>query len=690
MRHIATEYLKTSLGAQAEFRPGQWEAIEALVRQQKRVLVVQRTGWGKSWVYFIATKMLRARGEGLTVIISPLLSLIRDQIRAIHSLGLRAESINSSNKEDWPTIISALKNELIDILLIAPERIANKEFREEVTPYLGKIGLFVVDEAHCISDWGHDFRPDYRRIMGVLNALPRGIPVLATTATANDRVVEDICCQLGAELEIQRGPLMRESLRLQVLRLESPAERLAWLCEHLSTLPRSGIIYCLTVRDCQLVAEWLKQQGHAVEPYYADLADPRKDELEQQLHRNEVKALVATVALGMGYDKPDLGFVVHYQRPGSVVAYYQQIGRAGRAVDNALVVLMNGAEDDEIQNYFIEQAFPSVEASKQVADMLDHSNGLTVNEILSRSNLSHRQVDSCLKLLEIHGFTTRHNSRYERTIKAWQPHTLDHTEITRKRRKELARMQELVSGQGCYMEFIAQELNDPAAKPCQRCAICTGDFLPQTASPQMVTLAQNYLSTNNPPIETRARWPIGFRDDDGSASIAPSYRLSPGLSLCIYNDLGYGKLVKQGKYRDNRFSDELVHALAAMIRTKLASEHVPTWVTSVPSLRHPDLVPDLANRLAAELGLSHVPVLGRTRDAHPQKTMYNSYQQVNNAKESLAVVDTPPTGPVLLIDDIVDSRWTLTVCGYLLRRAGSGPVIPVALATATNRGGDTD
>lgn len=338
MRDVGITYLKECLGSDAEFRPGQWEAIEALVLRKKKLLVVQRTGWGKSWVYFIATKLLRDRGEGCTIIISPLLSLMRDQLRAIESLGLRAATINSTNQDEWTEVVSGLLHNKIDLLIISPERLGNKKFRDDVMPHMGRIGLFVVDEAHCISDWGHDFRPDYRRIVGILNSLPRGIPVLATTATANDRVVEDIGQQLSAELEIQRGPLLRESLRLQVLRLESPAERLAWLSAHLVQLPHSGIIYCLTVRDCDLVAQWLKKYGHAVEPYYSDLDTERKKELERQLLNNEVKALVATVALGMGFDKRDLGFVVHYQRPGSVVAYYQQIGRAGRALDDAIVI----------------------------------------------------------------------------------------------------------------------------------------------------------------------------------------------------------------------------------------------------------------------------------------------------------------------------------------------------------------
>ncbi len=329
----------------ADFRGGQWEAIESLAEQRARLLVVQRTGWGKSLVYFLTTRLLRERGAGPTLLVSPLLALMRNQIVAAGRLGVRAATINSSNREDWEVVAAQLRSDEVDLLLISPERLANDEFREQLLlPVANRIGFFVVDEAHCISDWGHDFRPDYQRITRVLQALPRNIPVLATTATANDRVVDDIGSQLGRGLQVSRGPLMRESLQLQNFRLPSQSSRMAWLAEQVPRLPGSGIIYTLTVRDAERVAGWLRSQDIAAYAYHADVEAAAREDLERRLLGNRLKALIATTALGMGFDKPDLGFVIHFQRPGSVVHYYQQVGRAGRAVPQAYGILLSGSE----------------------------------------------------------------------------------------------------------------------------------------------------------------------------------------------------------------------------------------------------------------------------------------------------------------------------------------------------------
>jgi ATP-dependent DNA helicase RecQ len=248
MKARAEELLRTMLGPRATFREGQWEAISALVEGRSRVLVVQRTGWGKSLVYFIAAKLLRESGTGPTLLISPLLSLMRNQIEAARSLGINARSINSANNEEWTDIEAELAVDQCDVLVVSPERLSNDRFRSQTLPSIQTgIGLFVVDEAHCISDWGHDFRPDYRRIVRIVRGLPKEVPLLATTATANERVGNDIVSQLGTDLVVFRGPLERESLRLQVIELPDQAERLAWLVEHVPGLPGSGIIYCLTV-----------------------------------------------------------------------------------------------------------------------------------------------------------------------------------------------------------------------------------------------------------------------------------------------------------------------------------------------------------------------------------------------------------------------------------------------------------
>src|SRR5580765_827549 len=292
---------------------------------------------------------------------------MRNQIAMAARLGLEAVTINSGNVGVWRDVEARLANDEIDVLLISPERLANEGFTSRVLPAIERtIGLLVIDEAHCISDWGHDFRPDYQRISRLLPLLGPTVPILATTATANDRVVADVAAQLGEHVAVIRGPLARDTLRLDAIPLADQAERLAWLAENVPRLPGSGIIYCLTVADTERVATWLQSRGIDARAYSGPMAQADREALEDALSANQMKALVATVALGMGFDKPDLGFVVHYQRPGSAIAYYQQVGRAGRAVDTAFGILLSGREDDEIQEYFINSAFPPLEVMQNL------------------------------------------------------------------------------------------------------------------------------------------------------------------------------------------------------------------------------------------------------------------------------------------------------------------------------------
>ena len=365
------DHLHEMLGPDASFRPGQLEAIEAVARDRGRVLLVQRTGWGKSAVYFIATKLLREQGAGPTLLVSPLLALMRNQIEMAARIGVRAETINSTNPDEFEPIVQRLADDQIDLLLVSPERFANERFRDEMLSVIARtVGLLVVDEAHCISDWGHDFRPDYRRIVRVLEALPADVPVLCTTATANDRVIADITDQLGSSLRTYRGTLDRESLALAVADVPSQAERMAWLAETIPGLDGSGIVYVLTIADGERVAAFLRRQGIEAEAYSGATDNDDRIRLEQALLANELKVLVATSALGMGFDKPDLGFVIHYQSPGSPIAYYQQVGRAGRALDHAPAVLLCGVEDREIQDYFIETAFPPQEQAEAIVSLV--------------------------------------------------------------------------------------------------------------------------------------------------------------------------------------------------------------------------------------------------------------------------------------------------------------------------------
>jgi ATP-dependent DNA helicase RecQ len=690
MHARALALLRQMLGPQADFRPGQWEAIHTVAGLRERALIVQRTGWGKSVVYFLASKLLRDQGMGPTLLISPLLSLMRNQILMAGRIGVRAATIHSGNREEWDQTEAALATEAIDVLLISPERLNNEHFVAAVLPAIrGGVGLLVIDEAHCISDWGHDFRPDYRRIRRIAQGLPRGVPVLATTATANDRVVEDVRQHLGGDLLVLRGPLARASLRLQNLRIPDQADRLAWLAENVPKFRGSGIVYCLTVADCDRVARWLDARGIRAKAYHAgDDARIDRQALEEDLLSNNVKVLVATVALGMGFDKPDLSFVVHYQRPGSTVAYYQQVGRAGRAVEKAYGILLNGAEDDDIQNYFIDSAFPSPRVSLEILDVLARSDGATMGELLAQLNISRSVAERALKLLEVDGavgITRDHGAaRYFRTPNPWAPDVDRVEQITARRRAELDEIRAYVGHPGCLMEFLARSLDDREARPCGVCANCQSRGFDGRVSADVAAAARAFLRRDDLVLEPRKHWPAGLFPGE-KATIPPEHVNRVGRILCYYGDGGWGKLVRDGKYSLGNYPDALVDASLELIRERWRPEPVPVWVTAIPSSRHPKLVADFAARLAERLGLPFVVALGCATVVPEQKTMANSTMQARNARTALSVIGSFPPGPVLLVDDIIDSGWTMTTGGRLLRSRGSGEVHPFALARTVGR-----
>lgn len=679
----ALELLRIGAGlADATFRDGQEDAIRHIVAGKGRLLVVQKTGWGKSFVYFIATRLLREAGFGPVLLISPLLALMRNQIAAAERMGVRAATINSDNSKDWTAVEDKLTNGEIDILLISPERLANERFRTQVLASIAaQISMLVIDEAHCISDWGHDFRPHYRLLERIVKTLPANLRLLATTATANNRVMEDLANVLGPELAVSRGDLNRASLTLQTIRLPSQAERLAWLAERLATLQGHGIIYTLTVRDANQVAEWLKTQGFNVESYTGETGD-RREHLENALLNNQVKALVATTALGMGYDKPDLAFVIHYQMPGSVVAYYQQVGRAGRALDSAYGVLLSGEEESDITDWFIRSAFPT---RKEVADVVgaleEAPDGLSVPELMGRINLSKGRIEKTIALisLEAPAPIAKQGSRWQLTAATLSEAFWDRAErLTALRRDEHQQMKDYVSLPfGGHMGFLISALDgDPSgvSKPAL-------PPLPTTVDAELIKEAVAFLRRTSLPIEPRKKWPAGGMPQyDVKGFIDTAHQAEPGKALCVWNDSGWGGVVRQGKYHDGHFSDALVAACVKMIQ-KWNPQPGPTWVTCVPSLRHPELVPNFAQRLAAALGLPFHRVIAKT-DARPeQKTMANSIQQARNIDGSLECNGQPILpGPVLLVDDMVDSRWTLTVSAWLLRKNGSGTVWPLALS----------
>ena len=669
----------------AEFRRGQWEIVQQLVSENAHLLVVQRTGWGKSIVYFIATKLLREKGSGPTLLISPLLALMRNQIAAAERIGLHAKTINSSNTDEWEEIYGDLKSNKIDFLIISPERLSNEEFREKLMPIAHTVGLFVIDEAHCISDWGHDFRPDYQRILRILQILPENIPLLATTATANDRVIEDIRSQMGDKLGLFRGPLARASLCLQNIYLPSRAERMAWLAEYVPKMPGSGIIYTMTVRDSNRVAQWLQSQGIHAMAYSGESESSYRERMEQDLLENKIKVLVATSALGMGFDKPDLGFVIHYQRPGSVVAYYQQVGRAGRALPQAYGILLAGEEDQEIVEYFIKSAFPKEEHVSTILEELEKADdGLSIPMIETRTNLSKSQIENVFKIISVEtpSPVVKNGPRYHATAITYTINKTKIERLTSLRHAEWSRINEYLQSRSCLMMFLQRELGDFEAKPCGKCSVCAGQALiPDRPSEDLITKARQFLYTNQHIISPRLQWPAGisFSEEEWHGHIPEEFQANPGQALSSWGDGGWSELVKSGKHADH-FDNKLVHAMYDLIVDKWKPEPMPTWITCVPSLRKKTLVKNFALELAELLNIPFIDCIRKIKDTKPQKMMKNSFQQVHNLDGAFEIDrDAIDNGPVLLIDDMVDSRWTFTILAAMLQSAGSGPVYPCAL-----------
>ncbi|RCW45049.1 ATP-dependent DNA helicase RecQ [Halopolyspora algeriensis] len=699
LRELAEQHLRALAGPQAHLRQDQWNAIRALVLERRRALVVQRTGWGKSAVYFVATALLRELGEGPTVIVSPLLALMRNQVEAAASAGVQAATINSANPEEWSSIEEQVAIGEIDVLLVSPERLNNPDFRDTVLPELTHTaGLLVVDEAHCISDWGHDFRPDYRRLRTLLTELPEGVPVLATTATANDRVVRDVSEQLGVgdesgavhEALVLRGSLDRESLRLGVVTLPSVQARLGWLAEHLDNLPGSGIVYTLTVAAAGEIASFLRDQGYEVASYSGRTDPAERAEAEQALIDNRVKALVATSALGMGFDKPDLGFVVHVGAPSSPIAYYQQIGRAGRGVQRAEVLLLPGPEDRDIWSYFASMAFPSEPVVRTVLDALAEAGGPVSTAALEpRVDLTRTRLEMVLKVLDVDGAVQRVKGGWESTGQPWSYDTERHERVAAQRRAEQQAMLDYLDTTGCRMEFLRNQLDDPHAEPCGRCDNCTGSGFSAQVGQQAAQQAETRLLRPGVELSPRKMWPSGMEALGVSLSgkIPPGEQAEQGRALGRLTDIGWGNRLREllsASAPDQELPEDLFQACVQVL-AGWEWEQRPVGVLALGSTTRPKLVSSLAERIAS---IGRLPLLGEVTtapDAVPSRRSTNSAQRVASLWQRFRLPQQPDPscldGPVLLMDDYADTGWTVTVVSRLLRQAGAPAVLPFALAT---------
>ncbi|MEV4616442.1 DEAD/DEAH box helicase [Kitasatospora sp. NPDC049258] len=708
----AEAVLRELAGPSAVLREDQWSAIEALVVDGRRALVVQRTGWGKSAVYFIATALLRARGSGPTVIVSPLLALMRNQVDSAARAGIHARTINSANPEEWDAIQAEVAAGAVDVLLVSPERLNNPDFRDQVLPKLAaSTGLLVVDEAHCISDWGHDFRPDYRRLRTMLAELPPGVPVLATTATANARVTADVAEQLGTggtdeRALVLRGPLDRESLSLAVLALPDPAHRLAWLADHLGDLPGSGIIYTLTVAAAEEVTAFLAERGYPVASYSGRTEDADRRSAEADLLANRVKALVATSALGMGFDKPDLGFVVHLGSPGSPIAYYQQVGRAGRGVARAEVLLLPGREDEAIWRYFASLGFPPEEQVRRTLDALaEAGRPLSTAALEPRVDLRRARLETMLKVLDVDGAVRRVRGGWSSTGQPWAYDAARYAKVAESRESEQRAMREYASTNGCRMEFLRRQLDDPDAAPCGRCDNCAGPRHGTEVAEEALAAARAALGRPGISFEPRRLWPTGMEAIGVplKGRIPAGEQAETGRALGRLSDIGWGTRLRAllgDQAPDGPVPGEVLDAMVSVLADWArgpggwagppaadgSRAERPVGVVVMPSATRPALIGSLAERLAA---VGRLPLLGRIEYATgqpPPGPRSNSAQRLHSLSGTLVV---PPLlrealaqnpGPVLLVDDLVDSGWTVTVAARLLRQAGADAVLPLVLA----------
>jgi ATP-dependent DNA helicase RecQ len=675
----AAALLRRLAGPDATLRADQRTAIDALV-EGRRVLVVQRTGWGKSAVYWIATRLRRDAGAGPTLVVSPLLSLMRDQVEAAARMGVAAVTINSTNTDDWSGIEAAVAADTVDVLLISPERLNNAGFARRVLPSLAaSVGLLVIDEAHCISDWGHDFRPDYRRLGSVIAGLGPGVPVLATTATANARVTADVAAQIGEDTLTLRGALDRESLALSVVTLGSAAARLAWVADTVAAVPGSGIVYCLTVAETERVAAFLRTRGLTAEAYSGATPPDDRTRVEADLKANRVRVVVATSALGMGFDKPDLAFVVHLGSPSSPIAYYQQVGRAGRAIPSAWAALLPGPADREIWAYFDSTAMPPPDVIRRVLDTLGAEGPLTPTALEAAVNLRRGRLEALLKVLDVEGAVARTDGgRWERTGRPWVHDAARVAGVDAARRAEQAAMLAYADAAGCRMHLLRVALDDPDAADCGRCDNCTGTR-PGRLPPDEATVAAAlaHLRAADVVVEPRKQWPRGLPDRRGA--ITAAHRPEPGRALAFGRDPGWGDAVAAALDGDGAPGEELVAGIVALLRRWAWAER-PAWVTWIPSRRHPTLVRSLAAEVARVGRLELVDAVERVADRPPQAEMANSARQAANALGAFALrpVTLPGHAAGLLVDDTIGSGWTMTVVAELLRGAGSGPLLPLA------------
>ena len=663
------------------FYDEQWRSIERILRGE-RILMIERTGFGKSLCYqFPATQF-----DGITVVFSPLIALMRDQVRSLCERGIPAAYINSeqSYEENQNSIQRALNGE-IKILYIAPERQENEEWIEATRQL--KLSMVVVDEAHTISTWGHDFRPSFRRIINLVQLLPQSLPVLATTATATKKVQYDIEQQIGGRLTTIRGNLIRPNFQLQVVKVQSEDEKMIWLAENLNSINGTGLIYTGTRIDTEVYANWLRFVGINATDYNAGFdADTRKS-IEQGLMQNKWKCIVSTNALGMGIDKSDIRFVIHTQMPASPIHYYQEIGRAGRDGKPTRIILFynekkeNGndvATDSLLPLSFVEGSRPTTKKYQKVISLLQEE-PLSEREVLKKANLKTNQLRVIKADLIDQGIIKEvlygKIKKYEYQYNAPALNTDSFEALREAKLKDLHAMEEYIYTDMPRMKYLCSFLDSDETVEYSNCDNTNLERITVSVTPEWMTKLEDFRETYFPCLELSS-WTIrkgGFRlryiapdkvqvektvkNDMGEVIERPIIEYSNNINLLEYNQEereiieehlgkasrlvdGYaasyygvsnvGAAIHRSKYENGGdFPDFLLKKTLSVFGKKFRGIHFDL-VLYLPPTNSGDLVKNFATKFARVIGVPISHELIKVRITQEQKMFQNSYSKQEN------------------------------------------------------------
>jgi len=651
------------------FYDEQWETIEKVLNGEK-VLLIEKTGFGKSLCFqFPATVF-----DGITVIFSPLIALMRDQVKKLSSLGIPAKCINSEQTpEENRQIINEAKQGKIKILYIAPERQENSEWIEAAREM--NLSMVVVDEAHCISVWGHDFRPSFKRIINLVNLLPKGLPVLATTATATKRVEADIAQQMGSNFTVIRGNLMRDNFRLFVVRVNSEDEKMIWLRQNLEKLPGSGILYTGTRVDTEIYSKWFDYLNIPSTGYNAGLDAESRVSIENGLMKNQWKCVISTNALGMGIDKSDIRFIIHTQIPQSPIHYYQEIGRAGRDGKPSYVILFYNPEDKKLPEAFIEGSRPAVSKYEKVIEAVK-SEMLGERDLMKRTNLKRNQIRVIkADLIEqniIREVTIGKSKKFEYIAGAPPLSTQVFEELRANKTQDLEKMIEYAETTQSRMKFLCDYLGDDSTHTFTNCDNTGLKKITVTTNDEWKQKLQDFRENYFPVLEVETK----------------GTNLINGVAASYYGFSNVGNAIHRSKYENGGdFPDFLLGLFLKAYRIKFSQEKFDL-ILYVPPTKSGDLVRNFAVKVSQVLKIPISHHLIKQRETSEQKVFENTYLKLENVRDAFEI-KTPEEvrgKNILLIDDIFDSGATIKEIGRYLSNLGAEKVAPVVIAKTV--GGD--